>query len=225
MTLTLGFDIYGTLIDPHGVVIKLSETIGDDAVAFSKLWREKQLEYTFRRGLMQRYENFAVCTRQALDYADTVMQTGLDDATKQSLLQTYRVLPAFDDVRSSLQIISEKGFRLFGFSNGVAEAVQGLLEQAGIDQYFEGVVSVDSIQTFKPSPEVYRYFLDCTGSEAEDSWLVSSNPFDVMGAVSFGMNAAWLKRAATAVYDPWEIPPTLEIENLTSLVDLPMNKQ
>jgi len=221
MSLTLGFDIYGTLIDPHGVVVKLSESIGDEAVAFSRLWRDKQLEYTFRRGLMQRYENFAVCTRQALDYADTVMQTNLDEATKQSLMQTYRVLPAFDDVQSSLQMVSEKGFRLFGFSNGLAESVQGLLEHAGIDQFFEGVVSVDSIQTFKPSPEVYRFFLDSTSSRAENSWLVSSNPFDVMGAVSVGMNAAWLKRAATAVYDPWEIAPTLEIESLTSLVDLP----
>jgi len=223
MSLTLGFDIYGTLIDPHGVVVKLTETIGDDAAAFSKLWRDKQLEYTFRKGLMQHYENFAVCTRQALDYTDIVMETGLDDATKQALMQTYRVLPAFDDVQSSLEMVSEKGFRLFAFSNGVADAVQGLLEHAGIDQFFEGVVSVDSIQTYKPNPKVYEFFLDSTGSKAQHSWLVSSNPFDVMGAVSVGMNAAWLKRAAaaTAVFDPWGIPPTIQIESLTSLVDLP----
>ena len=223
MSLTLGFDIYGTLIDPHGVVVKLTETIGDDAVAFSRLWRDKQLEYTFRKGLMRHYENFTVCTRQALDYTDIVMQTGLDEATKQALMQTYRVLPAFEDVQSSLKMVSEKGFRLFGFSNGIAEAVQGLLEHAGIDQYFEGVVSVDSIQTFKPDPKVYQYFLETTGSRAENSWLVSSNPFDVMGAVSNGMNAAWLKRpnVATAIFDPWGISPTLEIDSLTSLVDLP----
>jgi len=76
MAITLGFDIYGTLIDPHGVSVKLGELIGDRAPEFSKLWREKQLEYTFRRGLMRDYENFPVCTRNALDYADAVFKTG-----------------------------------------------------------------------------------------------------------------------------------------------------
>jgi 2-haloacid dehalogenase len=221
VSLTLGFDIYGTLIDPHGVVVRLSEIIGDRAPEFSRLWREKQLEYTFRKGLMRRYENFTLCTRQALDYTDIVMQTEMDEATKQSLMHSYRVLPPFDDVKASLQMISEKGHRLFGFSNGVTDAVQELLEHAGIDHYFEGVVSVDSIQSFKPDPAVYRHFLDSTGSEAKQSWLVSSNPFDIIGARSFGMNAAWLKRAATSVYDPWGIEPSLEINSLISLVDLP----
>lgn len=220
MSLTLGFDIYGTLIDPHGVVVKLTEVIGADATEFSRIWREKQLEYTFRRGLMQRYENFAVCTKQALDYTDMLMQTNLDESTKLALMQVYRVLPAFDDVKSSLQRVSEKGFRLFAFSNGIAEAVQGLLDHAEIDQYFEGVVSVDSIQTFKPNPDVYHYFLESTASEAANSWLVSSNPFDVQGAISIGMNAAWLKRAATAVFDPWGIEPTIKIESLAELTDL-----
>ena len=102
MSLTLGFDIYGTLIDPHGVVLKLGDLVGDDAVEFSNLWRSKQLEYTFRKGLMRQYQDFAVCTRQALDYTDTVFASGLDDAAKQSLMQVYRVLPAFDDVEASL---------------------------------------------------------------------------------------------------------------------------
>ena len=220
MSLTLGFDIYGTLINPHGVVVKLGEVIGANATEFSRVWRDKQLEYTFRRGLMRRYENFAVCTRQALDYTDTLLQTKLDDSTKQELMQVYRVLPAFDDVKSSLQMVSEKGFRLYAFSNGVADAVQGLLEHAEIDQYFEGVVSVDSIKTYKPNPDVYQFFLESTASEAGNSWLVSSNPFDVQGAISIGMKAAWLKRAATAVFDPWDIEPTIKIESLAELTEL-----
>ncbi|MFT7557157.1 MAG: 2-haloacid dehalogenase, partial [Planctomycetota bacterium] len=172
MSLTLGFDIYGTLIDPHGVVVKLEEFIGERAVDFSNLWRSKQLEFTFRKGLMRKYENFPVCTRQALDYTDTVMQTGLSDSAKQALMDSYRVLPAFDDVVSSLETVSQQGHRLFGFSNGTEEAVQGLLEHAGIDHFFEGVVSVDSIQSFKPDPAVYHYFLKKTGSVAAQSWLV-----------------------------------------------------
>ena len=217
MSLTLGFDIYGTLIDPHGVVVQLSEVLGDRANDFSQVWRQKQLEYTFRRGLMRRYENFSVCTRDALDYTDLLMQTRLDDATKQSLLQSYRVLPAYEDVKQSLQVVSDKGYRLFALSNGLADAVQQLLEHAQIDHFFEGVVSVDSIQTYKPNPDVYHHFVETTNSELEQCWLVSSNAFDVIGAVSVGMKAAWLKRFDDMVFDPSEFQPSVTIRSLVDL--------
>ncbi len=217
MSLTLGFDIYGTLIDPHGVVVQLSEVLGDRANDFCQVWRQKQLEYTFRRGLMRRYENFSVCTRDALDYTDLLMQTRLDDTTKQSLLQSYRVLPAYDDVKQSLQVVSDKGYRLFALSNGLADAVQQLLEHAQIDHFFEGVVSVDSIQTYKPNPDVYHHFVETTNSELEQCWLVSSNAFDIIGAVSVGMKAAWLKRFDEMVFDPSEFQPSVTIRSLVDL--------
>lgn len=219
MTITLGFDIYGTLIDTQGVLTKLAEYTGQSA-EFSRIWREKQLEYTFRRGLMRRYENFAVCTRNALDYTDSLLDTSLDDDAKQSLMEAYRVLPAFDDVVESLAVSKDAGFRLFGFSNGLASAVQGLLEHAGISDYFEGVVSVDEVQTFKPNPDVYRHFIKTTGAAPENAWLVSSNPFDVMGAINAGMQAAWLQRSHNVVFDPWGIEPTISIKSLLELPEL-----
>jgi 2-haloacid dehalogenase len=220
MSTPIAFDIYGTLIDPHGVVDDLRRQLGDRAQAFSNLWRDKQLEYSFRRGLMQRYENFPVCTRQALDYADSVLQAGLDESVKQALMQRYRQLPAFDDVPASLQALAESGLRLFAFSNGTAEAVDALLRHAGIEGYFEAVVSVDAVPSFKPDPRVYRHFAEVAGTDIGQCWLVSSNAFDVIGAVSAGMKAAWLRRASTAVFDPWEIGPNRVITRLDELSDL-----
>lgn len=217
MTVALAFDIYGTLINPHGVVDELSGHVGERAQEFSNIWRDKQLEYTWRRALMQRYQNFPVCTRQALDYADTLLQTGLDDAAKASLMAVYRVLPAYDDVPASLRALADAGFCMYGFSNGVADAISGLLEHAGIDQYFEGVVSVDALQTFKPDPDVYQHFIEVANRPAENCWLVSSNGFDVIGAVSAGMKAAWLQRSEGVVFDPWEIEPTLVVRSLGEL--------
>ena len=218
MAITLGFDIYGTLIDPHGVTVKLGELIGDQANDFSQLWRGKQLEYTFRRGLMGKYENFAVCTRNALDYTDAVFKTNIGEDDKQALMQVYRVLPAYDDVPEALQKIRAAGFKMYGFSNGIAEAVSGLLEHAGIAEYFDGVVSVDEIKTFKPNPDVYRHFVDSTSGNKSNAWLVSSNPFDVQGAVSFGMQAAWLHRFPEVVFDPWGIEPTIVMDELVEIV-------
>lgn len=219
MTLAIAFDIYGTLINPHGVVDELTRLLGDRAQTFSDLWRDKQLEYSFRRGLMQRYQSFPVCTRQALDYTDSRLQTGLDESAKQALMQVYRELPAFDDVEASLQLLANQGWRLFAFSNGTAEAVDGLLRHARIEQYFDAVVSVDAVQSFKPDPKVYRHFVDVAELETERCWLVSSNPFDVIGAVSAGMKAAWLVRSKTAEFDPWEFEPTCKIQHLEQLVD------
>ena len=217
MTIALAFDIYGTLIDPHGVVDELTQHVGERAQEFSGIWRDKQLEYTFRRGLMGRYENFVVCTRQALDYTDSLLQTNLDESAKSDLMQVYRRLPAYADVPASLQALADEGFRMFAFSNGVAEAVGGLLEHARIDHYFEGVVSVDTLKTFKPDPEVYRYFIDVAATDAQKCWLVSSNGFDVIGAVSAGMKAAWLQRSEAAVFDPWDIDATLVVSSLSEL--------
>ncbi len=220
MSVALAFDIYGTLIDPHGVVTELQRHIGEDAPEFSRIWREKQLEYTWRRGLMRRYENFAVCTRQALDYADRVMATELDDDVKQALMSAYRELPAYDDVAASLQVLKNDGRQLFPFSNGTAEMVDAVLVHAGIDGFFEDVISVDALQTFKPNPETYQHVLRVAGVDAQNCWLVSSNAFDVIGAVSAGIKAAWLQRFDTVVYDPWGIEPSAIIRSLDELPDL-----
>ena len=217
MTTALAFDIYGTLIDPHGVVNELQNILGRQAAEFSRIWREKQLEYTWRRSLMRRYEDFGVCTRQALDYADQALGTQFDEQTKSSLMQAYRVLPAYPDVPAALEQLKQSGYRLYPFSNGTADMVAAVLEHAGIDRFFEDLISVDSLRTFKPSPEVYQYVIDYTGTSAENCWLVSSNGFDVMGAISAGMKAAWLRRFDGVVFDPWGIEPTAVIDGLDKL--------
>lgn len=226
----LAFDIYGTLINVHGVVEQLQSMVGDQAVLFSQTWRDKQLEYAFRRGLMQNYANFAVCTRDALEYTCQLLKQDLSAQQKQQLLDTYRTLPAFDDVEPTLQALKDSGIAMFGFSNGSADAVETLLQHAGIRDYFDGVVSVDDMKSFKPNPGVYSHFLrqakaqlESQGDEQEthvgghNAWLISSNPFDVIGAISAGMRAAWVKRSPDAVFDPWGIEPTVQVSNLTEL--------
>lgn len=103
MAVILAFDVYGTLIYTHGVVSMLQESVGDEAQQFSQTWREKQLEYSFRRGLMQHYENFAVCTRYALDYACMAYGVTLSEGQKQarstSPASTGFLLPTANTVR------------------------------------------------------------------------------------------------------------------------------
>ena len=217
MAITLAFDVYGTLIDTAGVTDALEEYIGNKASAFSGLWREKQLEYSFRRGLMQNYRDFGVCTRDALDYTCRVFRAEIGQAGKEKLMEQYKTLPPFPDVESGLAGLKSSGFRMFAFSNGRAEDVSGLLRNAGMDDYFEDVISVDEIKSFKPNPAVYCHFLRRSGSAGSEAWLISSNPFDVIGAISSGMRAAWIRRSAEAVFDPWEIEPTITVDGIARL--------
>ncbi|MDO6613059.1 haloacid dehalogenase type II [Shewanella sp. 1_MG-2023] len=217
MATTLAFDVYGTLINTHGVLAQLHTMMGDKAYLFSTTWREKQLEYSFRRGLMKNYVPFSECTRQALDYSCLYYQIELTQAQKHTLLESYKTLPAFDDVKPSLLALKAEGYRLFAFSNGTNEAVETLLTSAGIAEFFEGVVSADEIQTFKPNPAIYQHFLSRADSVAANTWLISSNPFDVTGAISAGMYAAWVQRSPQAIFDPWEIKPTRVVNSLQGL--------
>lgn len=216
---TLAFDVYGTLINTHGVVSALEELVGDKAKTFSGTWRDKQLEYSFRKGLMQNYETFAVCTSQALDYTCAYYGASLSDEQKKQLMSLYRILPAFADVEEGLTRLKAAGFRLFAFSNGAEEALEVLLSNAGIRELFLGVVSVDDIRSFKPNPAVYSHFLRESKSTGGNAWLISSNPFDVIGAISAGMKSAWVRRSPEAVFDPWGIEPTITVTGLVDLKD------
>lgn len=219
MKTTLAFDVYGTLIDTNGVVAALQKLINNEAEIFSQTWRDKQLEYSFRRSLMQNYENFAVCTSQALDYTCAFHKVSLTNEQKAELLDIYRVLPAFSDVKEGLTRLKTAGFRLYAFSNGKADALEMLFNTAGIRDLFLDIVSVDDIKTFKPSTGTYCHFLRKAQAMGYSAWLISSNPFDVIGAISAGMKSAWLRRSPEEIFDPWGIDPSITVSSLLDLAD------
>jgi 2-haloacid dehalogenase len=219
MSTVIGFDVYGTLIDTHGVVVALEPFLHERAVQFSRHWREKQLEYSFRRGLMRNYEKFSVCTSQSLDYVCAAFKLSLGEQDKAGLLQAYLTLPAFSDVLPALIEAKAAGFRLYAFTNGSPDSVEPLLVHAGIREFFIGVVSVDDIQSFKPDPDAYRHFLRKAGASKSPAWLVSSNPFDVIGAAMCEMQTAWVQRSPESLFDPWGVEPTITVNSLTTLTE------
>lgn len=220
MKTTLALDVYGTLIDPSGIVTALQQHADERAPLFAQIWRDKQLEYTFRRGLMGAYRDFSVCTRQALDYTCEQLKIAIPIGAKDALMEQYRVLPPFQDVPGGLEKLRAAGCRMYAFSNGLAADVRHLLDGAGLFSYLDGIVSVDEVRRFKPDPAVYAHFLRRTNAKAGDTWLVSGNPFDIIGAASAHWRTAWLKRDADAVFDPWGIEPTRVIRGLDALLEV-----
>ncbi len=216
---TLLFDVYGTLVDPARMAEHVQSDVGDRASAFATAWREKQVEYAFRRGLMQLYEPFSVCTSEAFDHTALTFHHVFTAERRRDLLDRYKTLPAFAEVETALRALGEAGHRLFAFSNGTAADVTAVLQNAAILSLMEGVVSVDDLRTFKPAPAVYAHARRAIGAWAEPCWLISSNAWDVIGARAAGLDAAWVKRSAGQVYDPWGIEPILCVASLSELTD------
>ena len=181
MKVTLAFDVYGTLIDTAGIAVELEHLVGKQSAVFAERWRDKQLEYSFRKGLMEDYQNFAVCTKQALDFTDAQLKTDLSSSDKTILLEKYQHLPTFTEVNNSLKSLQSLDVQMYAFSNGSADKVIDLLKNAQIFDYFIDVVSTDEIKTFKPNPAVYTHFVRRAKTTPQNSWLISSNPFDVLG--------------------------------------------
>jgi 2-haloacid dehalogenase len=148
------------------------------------------------------------------------LQVELPAGDKQELLAQYRELPAYEEVAEALRRLKDAGCHNYAFSNGEPDDLAYLLAHAKLDSALDGIVSVHEVQSFKPDPAVYDHFLQQTGAAREETWLVSGNPFDVIGARTAGWRTAWVKRNPDAVFDPWEIEPDAIVTDSSELLSV-----
>jgi 2-haloacid dehalogenase len=220
MWTTIAFDVYGTLVNPLAMAEHLKSVAGDAAGRFAELWRSMQLEYSFRRGLMRAYQPFSICTSEALLYTEKALGVDLGQESRAYLMQQYKHLPPFTDAAPGLSSLKRAGYLLAAFSNGEADVIRAVLENAGLLPLFDDVVSADELKTFKPDPAIYAHAARRLGQLANTLWLVSSNPFDIIGAKTAGLRTAWIKRDPRTVFDPWGIEPDLMVSGLDQLASL-----
>jgi 2-haloacid dehalogenase len=220
MRTAIAFDVYGTLVSPLAIADHLKSFAGDRAASFAEMWRAKQLEYSFRRGLMRLYRPFSVCTWESLLYTEKALGIILPEESRSMLMEHYRNLPPFPDAAPALASIKTGGHFLAAFSNGETEVVRGVLEKAGLLPLLDDVVSADEVRTFKPDPAIYAHAVTRLGQTASSTWLVSSNPFDIIGAKNAGLRTAWVKRDTKAIFDPWGVEPDLVVSGLDQLAPL-----
>ena len=213
----LAFDVYGTLIDPFRMEEHLRAPFGKKAKEASELWRTKQIEYSFRRALMKKYRNFDACTAEALRFVSAQLGISLSEEAQAHLLAKYQQLPAYPDVAGALDEFAAQGYTIAACSNGTERAVRASLDHAGLLPRFSKIVSVDPIRTFKPDPAVYKYLVTELRTRSEMVWLISSNPFDVIGAKACGLRTAWVQRDPKRIFDPWEFEPDLVVHGLAEL--------
>lgn len=211
------FDVYGTLVDPIAIGARLGRYVpGDVAGRVAEVWRRKQLEITFRLTAMGRYEDFEWCTRRALMYALAHVGHQLPAGIRDSLVACYADLDPFPDAAPGLARLRAEGYVLAVFSNGTPAMLAAVLAAAGLRGYFEEVISVDEVRAFKPSPLTYHHAAGRVDRPPSTVRLVSSNPFDIIGAEAAGLRAAWIDRTG-GEFEPDGSPPDVVVPTLTDL--------
>jgi 2-haloacid dehalogenase len=212
----LAFDLYGTLVDPIGIASELDRLLSGDGKALAHLWRSKQLEYSFRISVMDRYQDFRWITTRALDDALTALTLTLADDDKTRLIWEYDHLAPFPDVIDGLTALAAGGCELTVLSNGSPGMIENCLNNSGLRTYFSAWVSADEVRTFKPSPRVYQRAASRLGRSLSELRLVSSNPFDVVGANAVGMRTAWVNRSG-AKFETVGGQPDVTVSDLAQL--------
>jgi len=210
------FDAYGTLFDVHSAVGRHMARIGPDAARFSEVWRTKQLEYSWVLSLAGRYEPFWILTERALDYAFARFPE-VDRSVRPLLLEAYRTLDAYPEVRETLRALQARGLRTGILSNGNPAMLDAAVTSAGLADALHAVLSVAAVQVFKTSPRTYDLVLRALSLRADEVVFVSSNRWDIAGAAAFGFRPVWVNRLSLPDEYPGLEPGTV-IASLGELV-------
>ena len=186
------FDAYGTLYDIQSVAAVTEQAFPGYGEIITQIWRIKQLEYTWLRSLMRRYQDFAVVTRDSLAYTLRVLGLAHDEDVFERIMDRYLHLDPYPDARPALAAMRDR--KLAILSNGSPAMLNTLVVNSGLDRVLDATISVDSRKTFKPAPEAYSLIESVLGVPPMEVLFISSNPWDACGAKAFGLNVAWIER-------------------------------
>jgi 2-haloacid dehalogenase len=208
------FDAYGTLFDVHSVIEQSGVEIAGDLEALSQLWRQKQLEFTWLRSLMDRYVDFWRITGDALRTALAQLRIAATDGQTQKLLEAYLAPAIFPDALVVLEALRD--FPRAILSNGSPMMLDAAVRSHGLESKVSHVISADQVQTYKPSPRVYQLGTQALDLPAQEILFVSSNAWDAAGAKAFGYSVCWCNRLGRAM-DELELAPDMIVERLDQI--------
>ena len=186
------FDAYGTLYDIQSVAAVTEEAFPGYGEIITQVWRIKQLEYTWLRSLMRRYQDFSVITRDSLSYTLRVLGLKPDRGAFERIMDKYLHLDLYPDAMATLKAMRDR--KLAILSNGSPGMLNALVANSGLDRVLDATISIDSRKIFKPAPDAYSLIESTLGVAPAEVLLVSSNPWDACGAKAFGLNVAWIER-------------------------------
>ena len=216
-TKAIVFDAYGTLFDVNSAAKKCKDKIGDKWEEFANFWRTTQLEYTWLRSLMNRHKNFWEVTEDSLEKSMRIFK--IDKSLKNELLNLYKVLSPYPEVKNVLKNLKKNNFKLAILSNGTPELLKELVNSNSLDSFFDDLFSIEEVKVYKPDFRVYEIPIKRYKIKANEITFLSANTWDVSGGGNYGYNSVWVNRNKSE-FDILDYQPNNEINNITQQLDI-----
>ena len=211
------FDAYGTLFDVNSAAEKCKEKIGNKWEDFANYWRTTQLEYTWLRSLMNRHKDFWKITEDSLDKSMKFFK--IDNSMRNDLLDLYKVLSPFSEVKETLNKLKKKDFKLAILSNGTPSLLENLVKNNNLENIFDDIFSVEEVGIFKPDSKVYELPVNKYNIKKDEILFLSANTWDVSGGGNYGYNSVWVNRNKN-IFDNLDYQPLDEIHDLSELLEI-----
>jgi len=211
------FDAYGTLFDVNSAAEKCKGKIGDKWENFANYWRTTQLEYTWLRSLMKKHKDFWQITEDSLDKSMKIFQ--IDMSMKNELLNLYKSLSTYPEVKEVLKKLREKNYKLSILSNGTPRLINELVKSNGLDNIFNDIFSIEEVGVYKPDAKVYDMPIKKYQVQSKEIVFLSANTWDVSGGGNYGYNSIWVNRNQN-IFDNLDYDPKHKIKNLLELAPL-----
>ena len=211
------FDAYGTLFDVNSAAEKCKDKIGDKWEGFANFWRTTQLEYTWLRSLMKRHKDFWGITEDSLDKSMKVFN--IDNAMRNELLNLYKTLSPYPEVKEVLNSLKKKNYKLSILSNGTPALLSELVKSNDLEIIFDDLFSIEEVGIYKPDSKVYDMPIKRYQIKSKEVAFLSANTWDVSGGGNYGYNSIWVNRNK-AIFDNLDYKPKNEVNNLTQLLEI-----
>jgi len=211
------FDAYGTLFNINSAAEKCKDKIGDKWENFANYWRTTQLEYTWLRSLMNRHKDFWKVTEDSLDKSMKAFK--IDYSMKNELLDLYKILSTFPEVKEVLKNLKEKDYKLAILSNGTPTLLNELIKSNNLENIFNDIFSIEEVGIYKPDSKVYDIPIKKYKIQKEEVAFLSANTWDVSGGGNYGYSSIWVNRNNN-IFDNLDYKPKNEINNLSQLLDI-----
>ena len=211
------FDAYGTLFDVNSAAEKCRSKIGDKWESFANYWRKTQLEYTWLRSLIGRHKDFWQITEDSLD--KSMQAFNINKAMKNELLDLYKILSPYPEVKETLEKLKEKRYKLAILSNGTPALLNELVKSNGLQNLFDDIFSIEEVKIYKPSSKVYDMPVKKYSIKNEEVAFLSANTWDVSGGGNYGFTSIWVNRNKN-IFDNLDYKPKNEINELNQLLDI-----
>ena len=211
------FDAYGTLFDVNSAAERCKSKLGNKWESFANFWRTTQLEYTWLRSLMKKHKDFWQVTEDSLDKSMKVFN--IDNNLKNELLNLYKILSPYPEVKKVLTNLKEKKFKLAILSNGTPKLLGELVKNNNLNNLFDDLFSIEEVKIYKPDSRVYDIPIKKYNIKPNEIIFLSANTWDVSGGGNFGYNSIWVNRNKSH-FDNLDYLPKNEIVNLTQLLDI-----